>query len=195
MNKSAIISMLLALTISACTDSGTSSSSTSSSTSSITAEAKLTWHSLTKGTFGFGSGSPKVVILFDPMCPHCAELKANLDRAPGPLDVKWVPIAALSSMSLDYGARIISSEDPVSAFTNHEQQVIDGRVPALATSVSAEDVAKGEDKVKANTAIFTKLEQTSIPVLVTVDKNNNFVIETGSKSLPAFMDFYSKFEK
>lgn len=170
-------------------------SASGSNAASVSESVKADWYSISKKTVGWGSNSPKVVILFDPMCPHCAHLKSNLDRAPGPLEVKWVPVAVLSTMSMDYGSRILASSDPAKSFELHEKQVIENTVPKLAEPSDKLALEKATAAIKTNSQIFAKLGLESIPAIITVSASNELIIETGSKSLPDFMNIYTKFEK
>lgn len=189
--------MLLAcLVLVACSSEEGSGAKEVSSVSATDSESSLVpWTTIARKTVGIGQSNAKAVIFYDPMCPHCAHLKDNISSATEPLNIKWVPVAILSPASLEIGSRILASNDPAAEFDAHERNVADNVVPSVPAVQDESKIKGAEDAVKANTAIFTKLELTSIPAIVTVDKNNNLVIETGSKSLPEFMSIYRKFQQ
>mgnify|MGYP002361561983 CR=1 FL=1 len=104
-----------------------------------------------------------VYVFFDTTCPHCAELWNASQPLLGKLKMVWMPLGLLRPQSLPQGATILGAANPVAAMNENETSVLNrGGGITASTSLSDEVLAK----VKANTAIFSKLGADSVPLVV-----------------------------
>ena len=116
---------------------------------------------------GFSTGSMMaantVYVFFDPTCPHCAQLWASAKPLLAKLKIVWIPIGLLRGSSGPQGATILTAPDPVAAMEENEASVLDRR-GGIAVSPSLSDEAKA--KVEANTELFRKTGEDSVPLIV-----------------------------
>ena len=104
-----------------------------------------------------------VYVFFDPTCPHCATLWGNAKPLATKLKLVWIPIGWLQKSSAPQAATILSAPDPVAAMAENEASVLERR-GGITVPASLSDEAVG--KVKANTELFHKLGEESVPLIV-----------------------------
>jgi thiol:disulfide interchange protein DsbG len=104
-----------------------------------------------------------VYVFFDPACPHCASLWMSAKPLAKTLKVVWIPVGWLQRQSAPQGATILSAADPVAAMNENEASVLE-RKGGITVSPSLTDEALA--KVKANTDLFNRLGQDSVPLIV-----------------------------
>lgn len=104
-----------------------------------------------------------VYVLFDPQCPHCAQLWQNAKPLLGKLKLVWMPVSLLGPASAPQGATILSASDPVAAMGENEQRLL-ARQGGITASQSLP--AGALDKVNENTQIFKRLGADSVPYIV-----------------------------
>jgi thiol:disulfide interchange protein DsbG len=104
-----------------------------------------------------------VYVFFDPTCPHCAALWDNAKPLAHRLKIVWIPIGWLQRSSEPQAATILSAPDPVAAMTENEVSVKQ-RAGGITVSGSLSDDVIA--KVKANTDLFKKLGEESVPLIV-----------------------------
>ena len=124
-------------------------------------------YGLAAGGTGFTVGpvmaANTVYVFFDPTCPHCAVLWDNAKPLASRLKIVWIPIGWLQRSSEPQAATILSAPDPVAAMTENESSVRQrGGGITVSRSLSDDTVAK----VKANTDLFKKLGEESVPLIV-----------------------------
>ena len=104
-----------------------------------------------------------VYVFFDPTCPHCAALWDNAKPLSHRLKIVWIPIGWLHRSSEPQAATILSAPDPVAAMTENEASVKQ-RAGGITVSRSLSDEVIA--KVKANTDLFKKLGEESVPLII-----------------------------
>lgn len=124
-------------------------------------------YGLAAGGTGFAVGpvmaANTVYVFFDPTCPHCAALWDNAKPLASRLKIVWIPIGWLQAASEPQAATILSAADPVAAMTENEASVKQrGGGITVSRSLSEDIIAK----VKANTDVFKKLGEQSVPLIV-----------------------------
>ena len=114
-------------------------------------------------TVGTMMAANTVYVLFDPQCPHCA----NLWQASQPLlrqaRFVWLPVSLLNAKSLPQGAAILGAANPTETMAAHEKSLIAGQGGMAASSSIPADI---EAAIKTNTALLDRLGATSVPFLV-----------------------------
>ena len=128
--------------------------------------ARRAYEAATRGT-GFTVGQPmsarNVRVFFDPQCPHCATLwlasKPLFDR----ISMVWMPVAFIRPVSGPQGALLLAAQDPVAMMDRHEALLGSGQGGLVVPGPADSELL---DKIKANTALWTSLEASSVPHLV-----------------------------
>ncbi len=80
-------------------------------------------HARGAGFIADGRRALVVYIFFDPNCPYCDVLYAELRRfvsAGSPYQFRWVPVGILDPSSLGKAAAILGAADPLKAFHENE---------------------------------------------------------------------------
>lgn len=131
-------------------------------------------------TVGAMMAANTVYVFFDPSCPHCAQLWMNAKPLATRLKMVWIPVAFLKNGSGPQGATILTAADPVAAMDEHEASVL-ARTGGISASRSLPDDALA--KVEANTALFRRTGEESVPLIVYRNaQNNQFGMVTGALS-------------
>lgn len=117
-------------------------------------------------TVGTMMAANTVYVLFDPQCPHCA----NLWQASQPLlrqaRFVWLPVSMLNAKSLPQGAAILTAADPVQAMAEHEKSLIAGQ-GGISASASIPDEVKAA--IEHNTTLLNRLGGDAVPYIVARD--------------------------
>ena len=114
-------------------------------------------------TVGSMMAANTVYVFFDPTCPHCAALWTNAKSLGSRLKVVWIPVGFLQRQSGPQGAAILAAADPAAAMSENEASVLDHR-GGITVPPSLPDAVL--DKVKANTDLFQKTGEESVPLIV-----------------------------
>jgi thiol:disulfide interchange protein DsbG len=104
-----------------------------------------------------------VYVFFDPTCPHCASLWMSAKPLANRLKVVWIPLGWLQRQSGPQAATILSAADPIAAMNENEASVLERR-GGITVSSSLPDEAVA--KVKANTELFNRIGEDSVPLIV-----------------------------
>lgn len=113
-------------------------------------------------TVGALMAANTVYVLFDPNCPHCAELWAASRPLLGRLRMVWMPVALLGKTSAPLGAAILGAPDPEAAMAQNEAALL-SRQDGLPLGNPAPEVLA---KVQANTELFQRLNAESVPLIL-----------------------------
>lgn len=128
--------------------------------------ARQNYEAASRGT-GFTVGQPmaarSVLVFFDPQCPHCATLWLASKPLHDRIRMVWMPVAFIRPVSGPQGALLLAAPDPAKLMDQHES-LLAGGAGGLAVSGAAD----GEllEKIKANTALWTRLDGQSVPHLI-----------------------------
>jgi thiol:disulfide interchange protein DsbG len=114
-------------------------------------------------TVGAMMAANTVYVFFDPTCPHCAALWMNAKPLATRLKVVWVPVGFLQRSSAPQGATILSASDPAAAMAENEASVLEHRGGITVAPTLPDAVL---DKVKANTELFRRFGEDSVPLIV-----------------------------
>lgn len=108
-------------------------------------------------------GADPVLVLFDPQCPHCAELWAAAQPLLGKIKMVWMPVGFLRETSTPQGAMILTASDPVAKMNEQEKLLADrqGGLP-VPSDVDPQAIAK----VQANTELLRTLGADSVPYVL-----------------------------
>jgi protein-disulfide isomerase len=162
-----------------------------STTQSKTAPDTIKLDELLKTTHGFQTGplmaNKKVLVFFDPSCPHCKDLwNANLAVNRQDVSVKWVPVGVLNPQSVVVASKLLSAEKDnakaIEWMTAHEQSFEKG---GLSGEPSLTEQYKG--KVRVNSEALTKYA-TSIPFVIT-EINGKVYTAKGGMTPPMWNSF------
>ncbi|MDZ7590225.1 MAG: DsbC family protein [Rubrivivax sp.] len=130
------------------------------------APARQSYEEASRGT-GFTVGQSmaarSVLVFFDPQCPHCATLWLASKPLHDRIRMVWMPVAFIRPVSGPQGALLLAASDPVKLMDQHES-LLAGGAGGLAVSGAADGDLL--DKVKANTALWTRLDGQSVPHLI-----------------------------
>jgi thiol:disulfide interchange protein DsbG len=114
-------------------------------------------------TVGAMMAANTVYVFFDPACPHCAQLWMNSKPLAARLKMVWIPVSFLKGASAAQGATILAAPDPSAAMDEHEASVLERRGGITASrSLPADALAK----IDANTALFRRTGEDSVPLIV-----------------------------
>ncbi len=149
-------------------------------------EAPLTYATLNRYS-GFSTGKsasamslPTAYVLFDPQCPHCAELWTTADQLSGRVRIKWIPVAILGSLSQAQAGALLEDFEPVALMQKMKEAVVRGEAPpSTRPSVKPETV----EQVQRNTELLKRLGATSVPLIVHQNASGSMQIVTGALPL------------
>jgi thiol:disulfide interchange protein DsbG len=154
---------LLALALSGC---GRQAPGPSAEAAAAKPSAQEAYALAARGT-GFAVGpvmaANTVYVFFDPTCPHCAALWDNAQPLAHRLKIVWIPVGWLQHSSEPLAATILSAPDPVAAMTQNEASVKQRTGGITVSSALSDEVVA---KVRANTDLFKKLGEESVPLIV-----------------------------
>ncbi|WP_280153630.1 thioredoxin fold domain-containing protein [Piscinibacter sp. XHJ-5] len=155
---------LAALAVAAC---GDKAATPAAATPSAQKPAPKDAYEMAGRASGFTVGSMMaantVYVFFDPTCPHCATLWTQSKPLATKLKMVWIPIGWLQKSSAPQAATILSARDPAAAMAENEASVLERRGGiTVASSLSDEALAR----VKANTELFNKIGEESVPLIV-----------------------------
>ncbi|MBI4292177.1 MAG: thioredoxin fold domain-containing protein [Betaproteobacteria bacterium] len=105
-------------------------------------------------------------VMFDPQCPHCAQLWRNAKPLLGQIRMVWAPVRFAGDISLRQGAVLLASKEPVPEMDAHERSLEakrGGLVPPA--EIPPELIAK----VKANTELMAQIGADEVPFVVYKD--------------------------
>lgn len=131
-----------------------------------------------------------VLVLFDPMCPHCGDLWEAL--ADEPIPQFWVPVAILDeTRSNELGAILIETqarEADAPAQMSRFKTTLE-RDPALDRAPTRDTL----ELTQRNTRLFFETGRSSVPVIVMKSAGNKYKILNGSMSAEAFRQAFKEF--
>jgi thiol:disulfide interchange protein DsbG len=104
-----------------------------------------------------------IYVLFDPQCPHCAELWTASQPLIGKLKMVWMPVGFIRPVSTPQGALLLSAKDPAATMTEHEA-LLSSRKGGIAVPEKVDEAQMA--KVKANTELLQKLGADSVPFIL-----------------------------
>lgn len=120
------------------------------------------------------NGKPIVMMLVDPLCPHCREtwnrLKAHVEQ--GALRVKLLPIGAEGTESEKYAAKFLSAQDALNVWNKFEA----GDHSVL----SGDPGVEGLKAVRATMAMAATWKIATVPYLVYRSKEGKVKIVQGT---------------
>ena len=103
-----------------------------------------------------------LLVFFDPQCPHCATLWNAAKPLRNRIRMVWMPVAFIAPASGPQGAMLLDASDGTALMDEHESLLASGRGGLTAVAAPAAQL----EKTKANTALWTSLQATSVPHLV-----------------------------
>jgi thiol:disulfide interchange protein DsbG len=161
-------SAAIALGLAACSDKGPDSAQAAAPPASAAGKmaAREAYEAAAQAsgfTVGAMMAANTVYVFFDPTCPHCAALWMNAKPLATKLKVVWLPIGWLQRQSGPQGATILTAPDPAAAMNENEASVLEHR-GGITVPGSVSDAALA--KVKANTDLFNKIGEESVPLIV-----------------------------
>lgn len=169
--KKLTIALLIALGLTACTEGAPpaaaplSAEARAATTNAVYTEVATHTKGLTVGKLD----SQKVVyVLFDPKCPHCADLWTGTKSLHNDIKFVWIPVGLLSRASLPEGAGLLQAGP--AAMDTHEAQV---KSNAAVAALPASDASLAA--VKANTDLALKIKLDGVPYMFYKDPENGQV--------------------
>lgn len=161
MNK-ILIALTLAFGLTACSPSTPPDKKTANAVT-VASSPTAAYDAISQQTRGFNVGqqlSTKVVyVVFDPKCPHCADLWNNTKVLHESVKFVWIPVALLSRASVNEGAGLLQT-GTMAAMDAHEALVL-AKTPVPDMPSSAENKAA----VEKNTSVVRGLELEGVPYM------------------------------
>lgn len=120
-----------------------------------------------------GRGARVLTIFFDPNCPYCRQLDADLRPFVGKdgLQLRWVPVAILAPSSLGQAAAILQAKDRLRAFRATEDHGLDPNRPAPTQPSAGQISAQTRRALKANDTVLRRAGiYSSVPLAVFRDR-------------------------
>ncbi len=145
----------------------------SAQTGDARAAAQVLQHLRAATAISEGQGARVFTIFFDPNCPYCRQLYADLRPFAGEdgLVLRWVPVAILAPSSLGKAAAILQARDRLRAFRMMEDHGIDPNLPAPAVLTASQISAKTRQILKDNEAVLKRAGvYFSVPLVVFRDR-------------------------
>jgi thiol:disulfide interchange protein DsbG len=137
-------------------------------------------------TVGALMSANPVYVLFDPQCPHCAQLWNAAQPLQNTVKFVWIPVSILGAKSLPQGAALLQSSEPVVAMTAHEQSLLAGQGGMSASASVPDDITAA---IKANTQLLDNLGATSVPYIVARHARTGAVVtHAGALETTALLD-------
>lgn len=132
--------------------------------------------------YGFQAGNAmaraQAVVFFDTQCPHCGSLWRAAEALHDKVNILWVPCGLLNRASVSQGAALLEAQNPVLAMHEHEQLLSSGRGGMAASGAPSRALI---DQIRSNTALFSRIGGTSVPLLVR-ERDGALQLRTGSMS-------------
>ncbi len=179
----AIVTSLIAVATTACSDSEDRPVSKPASTP----QEMYTLASMASGlAVGNATAANPVYVFFDPQCPDCATLWANVKPLLGQARLIWIPVGLLRPSSAPQGAAILAAKDQVAAMDEHEASILN-RTGGISAFGAASADAKA--KVADNTALFKDTGNRYVPLIVFKNqRTGSYGTRAGSLGTEAFAD-------
>ena len=147
---------------------------------SIPSVAPATLEALIAAAHGFWVGSPmattRMVVFFDPQCPHCGNLWRATEGLRGKARMLWVPVAILNRASATQGSAILVAPNSEEKMTEHESLLSSGK--GGISAVGSPDQGAMQ-KIKSNSELFKLLQARSVPLVYWADHDGRLVSEVG----------------
>ena len=188
MQRLLISLMMLAstLTLTACDKAETPPAAAQSETAAPPAASGEVTFDQFEAAKGFTVGTgPSIMaqtnayVLFDPQCPHCADLWNNSKPLQGQAKMKWIPVGFLNSKSKTQAAVLLEAENPAELMNKYEAEMAArGSSSVLDGSPSKEAL----EQVERNTEILRQSRAQSVPAIFYRNPKNagNMAMVTGS---------------
>lgn len=148
-----------------------------------------------EGYTGFWRGAPGkledgIMVLFDPMCPHCGALWDELQNEKIPQF--WVPVAILNhNRSQELGAMLIETE---AREGDVDAQMARFKVERQANPAIDMPPSRGTlSLMDKNTQQFMDAKRSSVPVIIMKNKTGGYGILNGSMPAEAFRKAFEEF--
>ena len=152
-------------------------------------------HQTQEGYTGFWRGTPGaleegVLVLFDPMCPHCGALWEALAREKIPQF--WVPVSILDkTRSNELGAVLIETQ--ARAGDAAAQMSRFKTTSAMDPELDLPPTADTLEITQQNTRLFFDTGKRSVPVIVMKSADNRYKIMNGSMEIDSFRQAFQEF--
>ena len=185
-NRTIALACFLATILSGC-GGGSINDSTPNAIQSQPSPYEIVGKEMKGFAVGSTTSSNLVYVLFDPQCPHCANLWQSSLALQNKVKFIWVPLAFLNAKSKAQAAAILGAPNPFMAMAQHEGSLQAGTGGiALPINISNElDTA-----ITKNTELMKTLGTNSVPYIITKHAKTGLVItQTGSLSTTALADF------
>jgi thiol:disulfide interchange protein DsbG len=133
---------------------------------------------------GFDTGNltsaRQVFVFFDPQCPHCGMFWEETKQLAGDARFTWVPVGILNRASINQGAAILASNDPVVTMDAHEK-----KLRAAGGGMEA-GVADAEYKaiIERNTRLMESFGAVGVPFIIGANAQTGAVYSE-SRGMPA----------
>ncbi len=149
-------------------------------------EAPLTYATLNRYS-GFSTGKsasamslPTAYVLFDPQCPHCAELWDTAEQLSGRVRIKWIPVAIMGPRSQAQAGALLEDFEPVALMQQMKAALLNGEAPpSTRPALKPETV----EQVQHNTELLKRLGTTSVPLIVYQNASGSMQTTTGALPL------------
>ena len=139
----------------------------------VRAAAQVLLHLRAATVISEGQGARVFTIFFDPNCPYCRQLYADLRPFVGKdgLQLNWAPVAILAPSSLGKAATILQAGNRLQAFRAMEDHALNPNLPAPATLSPGQISAKTRQALKTNDAVLKRAGvYYSVPLVVYRDR-------------------------
>lgn len=119
-----------------------------------------------------------VYVMFDPQCPHCAELWGQSQPLLKNTHFVWIPIAFINAKSIYQGAAILADKSPAEKMKEHESLL--GTQGGLKVTLGNKSLDAQVAMMKKNTDLFAKSGARSVPFMVYQRKDGTVITNSGA---------------
>ena len=138
-------------------------------------------------TVGSMMSANTVYVLFDTQCPHCGHLWTASQSLQNKVKFVWIPVGMIGATSVSQGAALLTSANPATLMTEHEDSLLAGKG---GISASASISAELQLAIKKNTELLNSLGAEEVPFIVAKNlKTGQVVSRGGAMTTAALAEF------
>lgn len=158
------------LTLSACDKGAETNTATQTSASTLPPDDGVVDFAKLESLKGFTVGTgPSVMtqtnayVLFDPQCPHCADLWRNTQPLSAQAKIKWIPVGFLNAKSKTQAGVLLESSNPAELMDKYETEMA---ASGASTALDGKPSSETLEQVERNTRVLKNSGAQSVPAML-----------------------------